>query len=192
MNAETQPFQKVKAYEEPDIDDAIAKRVAAWWWGEPDEDIAGHLTTAQLIAPSHIWKDIYMARIAEDKTNFRRIKDWSYQQAVEFVGAKGSGQRKRSMVESYRRDWGHQAARDGVGRVILPWETHPGRNVQAARFGVGHQAYQRVRDEVMGRALEAFVGFMFDLRCIVQGRWTREMIERWEAATGGDWDKAAK
>ena len=180
-----------KAHSEPDIDDQIAKRVSAWWWGAADEEIAGHLATAHLIAKCPIARDVYLGRIADDTSQFRKMKEWGYLQAVEFVGAKGSGQRKRSMVESYRADWGRQAARDGIARVLWPWLEHPGRNVQAARFGVGHQAYQRVRDEVMGRTLEAFVGFLFDLRCIVSGQWTRDMIERWEQATGAEFREAA-
>lgn len=191
MNAETKAAQTARGYDQPDTDDDIAKRVAAWWWGGADDEIAGHLATARLIARAPVAQAVYMARIADDTSQFRQLKEWGYRQAVEFVGARGSGQRRRSMVESYRPDWGHQAARDGLARVIWPWAEHPGRNVQAARFGVGHQAYQRVRDEVMGQALAAFVGYMFDLRCVVEGRWTRDMIARWEAATGAEFAQAA-
>jgi len=66
----------------------------------------------------------------------------------------------------------------------------PGIGVRASHFNCGKQAYQRVRDEVQHRALEGFVNYMFDLGCLAQGRWTRDMIYRWEKVTGGDFRKA--
>lgn len=183
----------VCGHDEPDIHDEIAKRVGAWWWGHSDEDIAGHLSTATMISHDPVNCAIYMARIADDTSQYRFLKEWSYRAALDFVGAKGSGQRKRSMVESFRRDWGTQAARDGLASVLWPWRLDeiPGKNRRAEQFRCGPQAYQRVRDEVQARALEGFVNYMFDLSCLVQGRWTRDMIARWELATGGDFDLAA-
>lgn len=186
-------LSRVRGFEEPDIHDDVAKRVAAWWWGATDDEIAGHLTTAKMIAPDAIGCAVYMARIADDTSQYRALKDWSYDAAIDFVGMKGSGQRRRSMVESFRPDWGTQAARDGIAMAIWPHRLDeiPGKNRRAEQFGCGSQAYQRVRDEVNHRALESFVNFMFDLGCVVQGRWTRAMIGRWEIATGADFDDAA-
>lgn len=180
-------------HEQADIHDEVAKRVAAWWWGHPDEDIASHLSTATMIAHERINCAIYMARIAEDTSKYRALKEWAYMAALEFVCAKGSGQRKRSMVESFRPDWGHQAARDGLAMVLWPHRLNeiPGINARGRQFGCGDQAYRRVRDEVQGRALEGFVNFMFDMSCLTEGRWTRDMIRRWELATGADWGSAA-
>lgn len=193
VESSTKAAQTVKGHEERDHHDEIAARVASWWWGSPDEAIQDALTTAKLIAHEPINEAIYLARIADDTSKFRALKEWSYRVAVEFAGAKGSQQRRRSMVEGYRVDWGHQAARDGMARALWPrWLNDiPGRNIQCQRFGVGHQAYQRVRDEVEARTLEGFVNFMFDLACLVEGRWTRDMIARWEAVTGGDFSRAA-
>lgn len=189
---ETKAAQTVKAFEQPDIHDEVAKRVAAWWWGAGDEDITGHMATAKLIARDPVSEAIYLARVAEDTSRFRRLKDWAYLRAVEFAGARGSGQRRRSMVEAYRTDWGHRAARDGMARALWPWmeSEMPGRNEQCARLGVGHQAYMRVRDEVQSQTIDAFIAYSFDLSCLVQGRWTRDMIGRWEAATGADFRRA--
>jgi hypothetical protein len=188
MTTETKPAQIGRGHEEPDIHDAVAKRVAAWWWGAADEDIAGHVAVAKMIARDPINEAIYLARIAEDGSQYRKLKEWAYKAAVEFAGAKGSAQRRRSLVESYRTDWGHQAARDGMARALWPWLEHemPGRNAQADRLKAGHQAYQRVRDEVQSRTLDGFIAFMFDLGCLAEGRWTRDMIARWEAATGAE------
>lgn len=183
---------RVRGHEQPDLNDAIAKRVAAWWWGSTDEDIGAHLSMATMISHEPINCALYMARIADDTSQYRALKDWSYGAALDYVGAKGSGQRRRSMVESFRPDWGRQASRDGLAMVLWPHRLDevPGIGVRAAHFGCGKQAYQRVRDEVQHRALEGFVNYMFDLGCLVQGRWTRDMIHRWEKVTGGDFRKA--
>lgn len=185
---------RVRGYEQPDLNDAVAKRAAAWWWGGTDEDIGAHLSMATMISHEPINCALYMARIADDTSQYRALKDWSYGAALDYVGAKGSGQRRRSMVESFRPDWGRQASRDGLAMVLWPHRLDevPGKNKRAEEFKCGPQAYQRVRDEVQHRALEGFVNYMFDLGCLVQGRWTRDMIHRWERATGGDWSKAAK
>lgn len=187
------PIPQVRGHEQPDIHDEIAKRVTAWWWGATDEEIGGHLSTATLIAPDRVNNAIYMARVADDTSQYRMLKDWAYLTALEFVGAKGSGQRRRSLVESFRPDWGRQAARDGLASVLWPWRLDeiPGINARGRQFHCGDQAYRRVRDEVQGRALEGFVGYMFDLSCLVQGRWTRDMIQRWEQATDADFGNAA-
>jgi hypothetical protein len=184
---------KLKGHEERDLHDIVAARVASWWWGSSDEDIGGFVSMAKLIAPDPIHEAIYFARIADDASRFRQLKDWSYGVAVEFVGAKGSGQRKRSLVEKYDPKWGHQAARDGVARALWPWleREMPGRNARCVTTGAGHQAYMRVRDEVQSRTLDGFIAFMFDLGCLMEGRWTRDMIGRWEAATGADFRHAA-
>lgn len=184
--------EAIKVREEADIHDAIAKRVAAWWWGSGDDDIAGHLATAKLIAHDRINESIYLARVADDSSKFRALKNWSYCAAAEFAGAKGSGQRRRSLVEGYDPKWGRQAARDGMARALWPWmdSEMPGRNKRCDQLSVGHQSYMRVRDEVQGRTLDGFIAFMFDLSCLVQGIWTRDMIARWEAATGASFDRA--
>jgi hypothetical protein len=183
----------MSGHEQPDLHDEIGKRVAAWWWGAPGDDVAGHLSSATLIAPHPIAHAIYMARVADDVSRFREMKEWAYDTALDFVGAKGSGQRKRSLVESFRPDWGRQAARDGLASALWPWRTDeiPGIGKRSEQFKCGKQAYQRVRDEVYGRALELYVGYMHDLSRAWQHTWTRDMIGRWESVTGGDWDKAS-
>lgn len=176
--------------EAPDVD----QRTAAYWWGARDEEIASALSAANLIAPSRIAQMLYLARVADDPSKNRQIKEWAYQTAAEFVGSKGSGQRRRSIVESYRLDWGRQAARDGVARALWPEmvDEMPGRDARCKQFNVGHQAYQRVRDHVMREALDLFVAFRADLECILANRWTQDMRYRWEKATGVNWADAAR
>lgn len=172
----------------PDVD----QRTAAYWWGARDEDIQSALTTANLIAVSPVAQMIYLARVADDGSKNRAIKEWAYETAAEFVGRKGSGQRRRSMVENYQLDWGRQAARDGVARALWPeWvDEMPGRDIRCRQFNVGHQAYQRVRDHVMREALDLFVAFRSDVECLMANRWTQDMRYRWEKATGANWADA--
>lgn len=174
----------------PDVD----QRTAAYWWGARDEDIQSALTTANLIAPTPIAQWIYLARVADDGSKNRPIKEWAYETAAEFVGRKGTGQRRRSMVENYRLDWGRQAARDGVARALWPEmvDEMPGRDARCKQFKIGHQSYQRVRDHVTREALDLFVNFRTDLECLMANQWTRDMKDRWEKATGANWADACR
>lgn len=172
-------------YSPPDVD----QRTAAWWWGQSDQDIGWAHGICALIAQEPIAQSIYLARVADDTSRYRRLKEWAYKAAVEFAGQRGSAQRRRSLVESYRLDWGHQAARDGLARALWPWmeDEMPGRDARCKQFGCGHQAFQRVRDAVTDRANQAFNDYRSDLENIVDGRWTRDMMDRHETVTGVNW-----
>ena len=71
MNMESKLAQISKGHEEPDLHDAIAKRVAAWWWGCDDEEIAGHLSVAKMIAREPVGEAVYLARVADDSERTR-------------------------------------------------------------------------------------------------------------------------
>ena len=170
-----------EVYEEPDCD----QRTAAYWWGRPDDSVAWALSTCRRIAEHPVAQSLYLARVAEDMSQRRAIKDWAYQVAAAYAGAKGSGQRRRSMVESYRLDWGHQAARDGVFMAL--WgdlEDVPGIVSRCDRFGCGKQAYQRVRDEVCGQAKDLIASFRGDMEQCRTGQYNRHFRARMEDATG--------
>lgn len=171
--------------ERPDAD----QRTAAFWWGAHDEEVAWALALANVVSPDPIAKHLYVAHAAEDVRHNRQIKEWGYRAAVEFAGAKGSGQRKRSMVESYRADWGHQAARDGLCMALWPElrDDVPGLGKRAEQFKCGKQAYQRVRDEVQRQACDLIAGFKLDVTEILSERFSRDFIGRWESATGKRW-----
>ena len=173
-----------EACEPPDID----QRVAAYWWGKPDPHVAWWLSMCRMVAPHPIGQSLYLARVAEDMSQHRHIKNWAYAKAAEFVGAKGSGKRRRSLVESYRLDWGHQAARDGV--AIALWDEIidvPGVSSQAERFHCGRQAYGRVRDELERETRDLWSGFRADMVMCESGDFSRDFIDRWERATGANW-----
>lgn len=175
-------------YGEPDA----AQRTAAYWWGVQDEDVGWWLAMCKMVN-SPIAQSLYIAHAAEDVRHAAGLKEWAYRVAVEYAGARGSGQRRRSLVEAYRTDWGHQAARDGLASALWPSlkDEIPGRDKRCDQFGVGHQAYQRVRDEVNRAACDLIAGFAMDMEQCRTNRFSRDFIGRWELAAGRQWDFAA-
>lgn len=170
--------------EPPDID----QRVAAYWWGKPDESVAWWLSMSRMVAPDPIAQSLYLARVAEDMSRARQIKEWAYARAAEFAGSKGSGQRRRSLVGAYRLDWGHQAARDGVAFAL--WGDivdMPGPAWRAELLHCGRQAYAQVRDELEKATRDAYSSFRDDMVMCMDGKYSRDFIDRWEIATGADW-----
>lgn len=171
----------------PDVD----QRTAAYWWGKPDDSVAWWLSMCRMVAPDPIAQSLYLAHVAEDLSRQREIKDWAYAHAAEFVGVKGSGQRRRSLVESYRLDWGHQAARDGVAFVL--WGDIvdvPGPSGRAERFHCGRQAYVRVREELEKQTRDLITSFRDDMSMCMENRHSRHFVERWERATGRAWPRS--
>lgn len=168
----------------PDIDQIMASFCNA----PIGDDRASWLQQAGMVSSEKIAGDLYLARVAETDRMWRVIKEWGYLTAVEFVGSRGSGQRKRSMVESYRVDWGHQAARDGLAIAIFDADGVPGIAARAEQFKCGKQAYQRVRDHVGLKAADLITEFRHFLDMARTGRYSHEFIERWETATGAKWD----
>lgn len=173
---------------EPDSIPDIDQRVAAYWWGKPDPQVAWWLSLCRLVSMDKMAQSLYLAHVAEDLSQQRRIKDWAYTKAAEFVGAKGSGKRRRSLVESYRLDWGHQAARDGLAFAL--WGDImdvPGPSGRAEHFHCGRQAYVRVREEMERETRDQVAAFRSDMEMCMTGEFSRDFIDRWEVATGGDW-----
>ncbi len=192
MNIESKAAQTVALlaglYARPDVPDA-AQRTAGYWWGAQDEEVPWWLALCKQIN-SPIAQSLYIASVAEDVRHARGLKDWAYRVAVEYAGSRGSGQRRRSIVEAYRTDWGHQAARDGLASALWPHlaDDIPGRDKRCAQFGCGHQAYQRVRDEVSRQAGDLITGFAMDMEQCRTERFSRDFISRWETATGKEWN----
>jgi hypothetical protein len=191
MTAETKAAQTVASlaglYERPDEPDAV-QRTAAYWWGAQDEDVAWWLGLCKLVN-SAIAQSLYIAHVAEDMRQARGLKDWAYGVAVEYAGSRGSGQRRRSIVEAYRTDWGHQAARDGLALALWPHlrDDVPGITKRAGEFRCGPQAYQRIRDEVMRQAGDLIAGFGMDMEQCRTNRFSRDFIGRWEMAAEKAW-----
>ena len=174
-------------YERPDEPDA-KQRTAGYWWGSQDEDVGWWLSLCKMVNADPA-QSLYIAHVAEDWRVARRLKEWAYTAAVEYAGSRGSGQRRRSQVEAYRPDWGHQAARDGLAMALWPELSGdvPGIGKRAELFGCGKQGYQRVRDEVMRQAGDLITGFAMDMEQCRTNRFSRDFIGRWEAAAGRAW-----
>lgn len=169
--------------EGPDID----QRVAAWWWGVPDEALSYAMGQAVVIAREPVADALYLAHVAEDCSQFRRIKDWGYGVAAEFACSRSSGHRRRVRVEGYRPEWGRVAARDGLYRALWPHIADydvPGINARCKVLGVGNTPFQRVRDAVEHRALEVRQDFRSDLRNLYQGVINRDMQDRLSGIAG--------
>ena len=176
-------------YTQDDRFDTLAKRVAAFWWGQTDQDLVWALSLARMVASDPIADKLYLTHATEDLRYAREVKEWGYSVAVTFVGSKGSGQRRRSLVESYRPEWGHAAARDGMAMALWPelGTGGPGLGKRAEQFGCGKQAYQRVRDEVMRQTGDVIAGFRTDLAEALDERYSHDFRNRWEQATGKVW-----
>lgn len=176
-------------YTQDDRFDVLAKRVAGFWWGTSDQELVWALALARTVSPEPIADKLYLTHATEDLRYMREIKEWGYSVAVQFVGSKGSGQRRRSLVESYRPDWGHVAARDGMAMALWPElrEGVPGLGKRSEAFGCGKQAYQRVRDEVMRQTGDVIAGFRLDLAEAVDERYSHDFRNRWEQVTGKVW-----
>lgn len=175
--------------ERPDAD----QRTASYWWGAQDEEVAWALAICKTVAPKPIAQRLYIAHVAEDSRHARDLKDWGYRVAVEYAGSRGSGQRRRSQVEGYRPDWGHQAARDGLAIALWPHlrDYVPGIGKRCEAFGCGKQGYDRVRSEVQAQACDLISGFRLDMQETLDGRFSHDFRQRWEGVTGRKWDGSA-
>lgn len=194
MNQETKAAQTVASlaglYQREVEPDAV-QRTAAYWWGAQDEDVGWWLSLCKLVNPEPA-QGLYIAHVAEDWRVAHKLKEWAYTAAVEFAGSRGSGQRKRSQVEAYRADWGHQAARDGLAMALWPELSGevPGIGKRCEQFRCGKQGYQRVRDEVMRQAGDLITGFAMDMEQCRRDRFSRDFRERWERVAGREWRDA--
>lgn len=177
----------VGLYERPD-EPSAAQRTAAFWWGAQDEEVAWWLGLCKIVNSPEA-QSLYIASVAEDMRHARGLKEWAYRVAVEYAGSRGSGQRRRTIVEAYRTDWGHQAARDGLAMALWPHlaDDVPGIGRRCEAFSCGKQAYQRIRDEVSRQAGDLITGFDMDMEQCRRNRFSRDFIARWEAAAGRAW-----
>lgn len=100
-----------------------------------------------------------MKRDAQFDRYARRVKDWAYQHAAEFVASRRGPARFRG----YALDWGHQAARDGLYRALWEDEWTPGRLVRAEQFGCGERPYARLRDYIQHESKGLLAAFESDL-----------------------------
>lgn len=153
-------------------------------------DRAGWLQSVGMVSGA-IATDLFLSKASWADRKWPAIKEWGYLKAVEFVGSRKSEQRRRSLVESYRVDWGHQAARDGLAIAMWGRNEIPGSRERALSFKCGQQAYRRVRDEVGTQATDLMTEAAHFLEmCAGITPFSGEFIRRWEMVTGANWDAA--
>lgn len=146
----------------------VAEFYAAWASGRPSEAFGFAAGVATTNAGHHA-ADLYelhaMAEHANDyEQRVRRVKDWGYMVAAEYV----SRQRHQSRIRGFRLDWGRQAARDGLCEALWGHVRGTGLAERAKQFGIGERPYQRVRDHVRDAAKGAMNEFEGELGAAIR------------------------
>lgn len=100
-----------------------------------------------------------MGRDAQFDRYARRVKDWGYTRAAEYV----SSRRGPARFRGYTVEWGRQAARDGLFRALWEDEWTPGRLDRSRQFGCGERPYARLRDYMRHEAKRLLAQFESDL-----------------------------
>jgi hypothetical protein len=166
----------------------VHERVAAFWWGEWDEDVPGWLNLCDMVAADPVAKCLYQFAHAGDMAGegaARVLEAWCAGMAAECAMSINS--RKRPRIASYRVEWGRQAANDGA--ALAMWgasirDMLPGINKRAAKYGCRSEAYQRVRDYVEVEASDLIFGFSRDMEQAHLERFDPHFRSRWERVTG--------
>lgn len=146
----------------------VAEIYAAWASGRPSEAF-GYAAGVATTSAGQIAADLYELHVMADAANdyfarVRRVKDWGYTVAAEYV----SRQRHQARVRDYRLDWGHQAARDGLCEALWGHVRGTGLAVRAAQFSIGERPFQRVRDYVKDSAKGAISDFEGELGAAIR------------------------
>ena len=136
-----------------DIDDLRGYYAAFGRRQLPD---AAHYTAAvacSTLPDSHIGYELWITWVADVPFFQRQLAEWA-----EGLGELAAtlkpriGERHRTYVESYRPEWGRQAARDGLRMAILGPNFVPGLETRATELGGRWQAFKKIRNFVAGAA----------------------------------------
>lgn len=166
----------------------VHERVAAFWWGQWDEDVPGWLNLCDIVSPDPVAKLLYQFSNAGDMAGdeaVQRVESWCYGMAAECAMAVNS--RKRPRIASYRVEWGRQAAKDGA--ALAMWggairDVLPGVNKRAERYGCRDEAYLRVRQYVELEARDLIDDFSRDMEQAYLERFDPWFRDRWERRMG--------
>lgn len=157
----------------------VDQRVASWWWGEEDDAVAYALVVASRVNPCPVACSLYLASVADDSSQYRQIKEWSYITAADLASRKRrTAVRNIPAVLSYRPEWGRQAARDGVALALWPHMARevPGINARTSVLGCRDAAYQYIRNGVQSAASVQICTYRSDLEDALIGRIARARL----------------
>ena len=134
------------------VDNRAREIYGAWSAGRSSEEVGGGAGIAKTRA-GQIASDLYELHVMETGSRdwveaTRRVKDWAYITAADFV----SSRRGPSRFRGYSLTWGHQASRDGLAEALWPHVRGTGLAIRAIQFDIGERPYQRIRDFVTDEA----------------------------------------
>lgn len=182
-------LQKLRDIYAPEDEHPIHRRVGAFFWGARDEEVAFLMGLCRMAADEPIAQLLYYWHCGEDMCGgppaSSKVSAWACGVAAEFAMTRGRRGRKR--LDSYRLDWGRQAAHDGVCLALFGDRVRdlmPGVNKRAERFKCRNEAYQRVRDHVQGEAKALVDDFRCDMERAADGKFSPDFRGRYEQNTG--------
>lgn len=111
------------------------------------------LSIAQSAMPeNHIGYEAWITMVADTDCHGERMAGWvkSLAQSMATMRPLAGRKRRDKLVRSYRKDWGDQAALDGLCIAVFGLGRAPSYAAQAERYGCRWQAYKRLRDIVAG------------------------------------------
>lgn len=138
----------------------VKERYIAWVSGRNDEGMAFMVGGCKHRSSTPLAEPLFSLHVMEASApgfalSARRVKDWGYQVAAEFVASR----RGSARFTDYGLAWGRQAARDGLGLALWGHLRGTGLAARAKQFRIGERPYQRVRDEVRDRASSLLIEF---------------------------------
>ena len=99
----------------------------------------------------HIGYQAWITDTADTDCHMAELAEWCKGLAETAATLKPLlGKRRRLLVESYRKDWGDQAALDGLVLALRGKGSVPSLDSRAAEFGCVLRAYGRIRGIVAG------------------------------------------
>ena len=99
----------------------------------------------------HIGFEAWITDTADTDCHIPKLSAWCKSLAETAATLKPLlGKRRRLLVESYRKDWGDQAALDGLVLALRGKGSVPTLESRAAEFGCVLRAYGRIRGIVAG------------------------------------------
>jgi hypothetical protein len=126
-----------------------------------------YLSRAKLAIPKASKGDIlFLTSRSGCKCFVKELSKWAEMVAESIAQAqyKPDGRKNtRRYVEGYRKEWGAQAAKDGICLAMFGPKDVPGISARCEEFGVGKQGYQRIRDFVGGAAAMAIEEYRYAL-----------------------------